>query len=164
MEFTTRGTVHFHVLLSIGTTGIARAWLASEWYRVSDQGEGLYSSLRDRKVRDVKQSIIASQGHSRCWENVRSSDGAGRYVAKYASKVNQKIPTAYWDNAGRYWGASRAAREMLKPVSIVPATDDQVREMLAKAGDKRRNWEWFPRVMFGFPEIVSRETIGRDVS
>lgn len=158
MEFTVKGNVHYHILTNVPATSVGRAWLANEWYKITDQGEGAYSSLRDKRVRDVKKSIIASQGHRRCWENVRSSDGAGRYVAKYASKANQKIPTAYWSNAGRFWGVSKNARGMLRPVSILPTSDEEIRKHLSEAGDKRRNWEWFPKIMFGYPN-VSRETI-----
>lgn len=166
MEFQKSGNVHFHILLSVEKPITGSTVVGQEWAKCSEQFDDmsskekvLYSSLRDRKERDVKTAVITANSLTRTWENVRTIDGCARYVTKYATKTYQKYPPKYWRDIGRFWGISRGARQCIENCTIEPVTENQVRDALKQANDKRAEWDFLPKILFACPQIVSRETL-----
>ena len=134
LEFQRRGAPHFHVLL---TGALARDHVSQFWYRVVGSGD-------ERHLR----------AGTRC-EQIRSQEGAARYVAKYAAKREQKVVPRDFSSVGRFWGHSADVKpEPVATVDIVEVT--QVRSLLGDcwAADVFESWaagksEYPPSVAFG---------------
>jgi hypothetical protein len=83
VEFQDRGAPHVHIL----TNGRVAGWLLSEWwYEVVRSGD--------------EKHLRAGTGI----ERLRLKDGAARYASKYASKWEQKLVPAEFQEVGRMWG------------------------------------------------------------
>ena len=95
LEFQKRGAPHYHILLSENVSRETLSELSRLWCRT----QGLRG--------DEYLKAYNVTNHKNSWQDLKKADGAGRYVAKYANKPEQKnIPEAY-QNVGRFWGTSR---------------------------------------------------------
>lgn len=81
--------------------------MALEWAIRSEHGFEKYSSLRSKKTHTSRLAVIRVHRHKDTWQDIRSEDGAARYVTKYATKPYQKQVPDWYSDVGRFWGASR---------------------------------------------------------
>ena len=104
LEFQARGAPHYHILL------------------VDNHGEGekigqSWQSPVRKWLVDTRASEWAIRTHAEHgydYAPLYSTNGAGRYVAKYSAKGEQKlVPTGY-ANCGRFWGHSAG----MKPIPL----------------------------------------------
>ena len=105
LEFQARGAAHIHLLLKLKSENdghkLGAAWrsVVGKWLRGVDS-EG--------------RSVRTHAKHGYDLAAIRSQNGAGRYVAKYCAKGEQKIVPAGFSRVGRWWGHSGA----VKPVAL----------------------------------------------
>ena len=151
-EFTQAGAIHFHVLLSTKPQPGDRVDFALYWLARTDQGQGRYCDLRRRREMQVRESILRVAGHPKSWEVIRKPDGARRYVAKYATKTYQKNVPVWFQDIGRFWGASKSVREKRYKPKIVVANDDEVVKILRSCGHSAGQWDLLPRYLWGAQE------------
>lgn len=153
LEFQGRGAPHFHILLTLeNPTETDRAIVASAWSRIVEVNNFPYSGLKLWEGKLIRWS----SGHTRdavrkfhnrheVWENVRSEDGAIRYVIQYATKPHQKtVPEWFWD-VGRFWGNSRDVKN--DHYITMSGTEDDVREMCALLGRDLDKWQVLPKII-----------------
>lgn len=106
------------------------------------------SGESERKVYRVHQ-------HDKCWELVRSKDGARHYIVKYATKPNQRqIPKGFTD-IGRWWGASRNVKPgpVLRRVEV---TEHELRRVLRSAGHPAAQYGVMPGILFGLDIAIGK--------
>lgn len=144
-EFTRAGAIHFHVLLSCVPNDGDRTDFALYWVKTTDQGQGRYCHIRQRREMDVIESIVHSVSHRDCWEAIKKPDGAKRYCALYATKPHQKKVPVWFQDIGRFWGASRDVREAQGTSRIIQLNEDELREILLRAGHPAGEWDIIPR-------------------
>ena len=101
------------MLTTVEGRDIDREWLGRVWSRIVDGGE---------KCRRV-------HSHVKQWDVIRKSDGAVRYVAKYAKKQKQKEVPAEYQNVGAFWGTSRDVKA--EPVEVI---EMDAKEILQRMG------------------------------
>lgn len=148
-EFTRSGAVHYHILTTCIPTDDMRRDLALYWVDLSSQGEGRYCSLRDRRVREVRDSIISSVEHYKVWEMIKNKDGAKRYIAKYASKPHQKHVPMWYQDVGRFWGASRDVAKHRYQPKMYLCSENELMEILRAAGHPVGDWDIIPKYLWG---------------
>lgn len=153
-EFQKRGAPHVHVLLDIVCPGsAARSEAARIWARVSTPDNFWYSSLKREKgrlenagERYLREAVEAQHRRADGWANIRRTDGAFRYVVKYACKPYQKYPPDWFGHVGRYVGWSSGFA--LPDVTPMGLTEDQARQLLGLLGRDMGGFEVLPRVIF----------------
>lgn len=119
MEFQKRGAPHYHILTSVDPTGIMDE-VAIRWYRAAGS-------------RGIKHLMAGT----RC-ERLRRVDGAARYAAKYAAKVEQKIVPENYQNCGRFWGNSKGVPPNAKGhINFRGGTGEDLQAMMRELG-----WEY----------------------
>jgi hypothetical protein len=89
LEFQKRGTVHFHLWLTVPVTYSLHQFLAGKWNDIAEPG-----NEEHLRVHIHPKNFIP-------WE-MRSAG----YLAKYLDKEHQKRVPSHFD-VGRFWGASR---------------------------------------------------------
>jgi len=156
LEFQRRGAPHFHIGLSVPMADVGysgKLWLASLWAAICTEFDCLYSSFYKRgdfsrgNCRVLNTVAAVKEQHLRrgVWEDVRTSDGAARYVAKYASKGRQKDVPRVYRNVGRFWGVSSG---FTRGDSIrLSCNESQAREFLAYLGRDLSGFEVLPKVV-----------------
>lgn len=109
LEFQRRGAPHFHIMSSVFPPTPHDLRLTAEaWVIATGASDTLYSSLRDRKVRNQRVAMMEfSAQNSEFFAPIRSKDGAKKYVLKYALKTRQKVVPEMYSTVGRFWGNSR---------------------------------------------------------
>lgn len=118
LEFQRRGAPHFHVLLENDATEY-REEISRRWYAAVGSGD-------EKHLRAGTNT-----------ERLRSEDGAARYAAKYASKIEQKRVPIEYTNVGRFWGASRDVVAVpLTTLDVWGMSPDDIANMLEWAGWK----------------------------
>lgn len=152
-EFTKAGHVHFHILLCCNPTIDDRRDLAYYWLKKTTQGYGEYCRIKDRRKLRVGAAIFSSMSHPKVWEDLRKQDGGKRYVAKYAGKTYQKQIPWYFQDMGRFWGASRAVWDNRLEHKAIALTEDELREVLREQGHPAANWDVLPRYLWNVDEI-----------
>lgn len=155
LEFQKRGAPHIHILLSVpaGDAG-ALAWVSDMWARVCTDGlDWEYCALyadRGRLVRGGRlrlcQAVRSQHRRPETWQNLRSDEGASRYVTKYALKTRQKLVPENFQDVGRFWGASRDCK--VSDGEIVFGSESQIREFLRLKGRDFGHYEVLPRVCY----------------
>lgn len=140
LEWQTRGAPHIHILLNWQHSCRRHKQIALEWARLNQKTLG----LDDKDTGKIR----AQHKRPEVWENVRSKDGAARYVVKYALKAYQKIAPKEYYNVGRFWGASRSVRQSVPDGQTIDCDEDELRRWLAINGQHAANWEVLPGVIF----------------
>jgi len=151
MEFTKKGQVHFHILLSCQVLSLDKAELARFWAyliakNTTDAEEIFYAHTRDGAI-----------------EPIRKKDGAIRYALKYALKSDCKeVPTRF-HNVGRFWGFNNLVKDSIPKPQWQPITEDDFREFLKGQGNPMYNTKRWPLIIFN-RQVISHKTIGENVS
>ena len=146
-EFQKRGAPHFHVLINFAPSHTERAKMAFKWSEIVGG--------------DDQDKVFFVHNTEAAWGAIRSKDGARHYVAKYATKTEQKeVPPTFW-NIGRFWGCSARVMQSIQPPIVVDTTEDEVRQLLKIKNSPVANFEFLPSYVFN-RQIVSRETIEQD--
>lgn len=118
LEFQKRGAPHFHILFESDVTQHRRE-ISKRWYDAVGSG-------------DPKHLAAGTNA-----ELLRSEDGAARYAAKYAAKIEQKRVPLEYVNVGRFWGASRGVVATPQAsIDVWGMTPDEIVTMLEWAGWK----------------------------
>lgn len=87
-------------------------------------------------------------GKVKAWENIRSKDGARHYIVKYVTKSYQKVPPAWFENPGRFWGKSKDS-PMEQP-QVIDVTEGSARNIIAAVNSKVAKWDVLPSVVVRF--------------
>lgn len=99
LEFQDRGAPHFHMFLSkypsCGVKGVAE-----HWYKVAGTGDPNHLRVHLGTAGKSKKG----RGDRPCLERVRKSHTLSFYATKYATKQEQKLVPANYNNVGRFWG------------------------------------------------------------
>jgi len=138
LEFQTRGAPHFHILLSVPVQ--RQFYVAGKW--------ALLVTDNDKDFRRV----AAVHSHRSQWENLRSEDGAKRYVAKYAAKAEQKEVPEHYRNVGRFWGASVGVKVGVYGGTLLEMDEEDIRQFLVTIGHRCSDWEVLPKMIFGLTD------------
>jgi hypothetical protein len=144
-EFTVAHSIHFHVLLSCLPNSDDIRDFSLYWLARTDQGDGRYCDLRKRRELSVRESILRVNNHRKTWERIREIDGAKRYVMKDACKPYQKEVPVWFQDIGRFWGASRNVRQNREEPVILQCTEDELREILVQNKRSAGTWDVLPR-------------------
>ncbi len=140
LEWQARGAPHIHILLDFARSECVHEKVAIRWASLAKKALAL-SDSQASKMRQQHRRLSV-------WEDVRSKQGAERYVVKYALKSDQKkVPSSY-ENSGRFWGTSRNVRAKIPEGIEFECDEDELREWLALHGQKSANWENLPKILF----------------
>lgn len=140
LEFQVRGAPHIHVMLSCEYDKKMHTDIAEKWSKYCHVDIG---------VSDDERAKIARQHKRRqTFENIRSTDGAARYVTKYALKTEQKIVPSAYQNVGRFWGASREVKETIPDGIEVDIDEQEVLQWLRERHTEMGHWDVLPRIVF----------------
>lgn len=112
LEFQKRGAPHFHILLTLPPPNHhQRVKFARDWANIVEPQNWEYMRLswENGKARYVGPSATNNavrlvHEHPIAWAAIRKKAGAARYVAKYATKLQQKTVPKSYRNVGRFWG------------------------------------------------------------
>lgn len=167
LEFQERGAPHFHVGLNISPTWEDRKWLAQTWGRIAEpenlayiNGWGKDFGI-DSPTFYTRDSVIMQHYRQGVWENVRSKDGAIRYVLSYTLKPHQKrVPDDYTD-VGRFWGVSRGVDN--GGFTDFLATESEVRELITLLGRNMDNFDVLPKYVFHSGELPVQDFDNQDL-
>lgn len=149
MEFQGRGAPHLHVLTTLPgpADGRDRATYAAVWTRtVLGSAQRPYSDLKSGHVVDLSQEMYRVHLHRSSYKELWSEDGALRYVAKYAAKLEQKTPPPEFLDTGRFWGASYEVSRGVRPIATIPIVNQsEVERVLIDIGrDDLLEWPIIP--------------------
>lgn len=150
LEFQKRGAPHYHILTDVYDILYRdRVWLATVW---SDRmiSRDMFDPVRHKQaLLDAEfEKTFKVHFHRKVWEPIREGDGAARYIAKYALKMEQKEVPEIYSNVGRFWGASS---EVLRPLVVptyLPCTEEGARSFLEECGLNPDSWGNLPEYMF----------------
>jgi hypothetical protein len=144
--------------------------MAKAWARICCKHEFEYSYWKEVEygtdyiipARDGSVRLDVERQHRRkkVWENVRSTDGAIRYVLSYALKPYQKTVPRDYRNVGRFWGLSSGVGP--GPGADFSARESEVRELMIELGRDLGNMEVLPKYLFhsgDLTEIFRKYTI-----
>lgn len=81
------------------------------------------------------------------WEEIKTPDGAKKYVTKYALKPKQKQVPKEYQNCGRFWGCSKDLIPQVKDHYY--AQEREVRELLRLANHPLSDAEYLPKLVWG---------------
>ena len=152
MEFQRNGTPHYHLLTSIPKP------------TDDDTERKLWQAYAKRIAPDCKQTqehvlyVHLKRSDRQAWENLRSGDGAARYVTKYALKPHQKlVPDAYQD-VGRFWGHNRdlmpEADECITFENREDVYSEDVWQGVLKAeGHRTSGWKYPARYLYDVKSV-----------
>jgi len=148
MEFTVKGQVHFHILLSSQVLSLDKAELARFW-----------SYLIAKSATDAEE-IFYTHSREGAIEPIRKKDGAIRYALKYALKSGCKEVPMRFHNVGRFWGFNKIVGESVPKPDFIKISEGDFREFLKGQGNPMHTAKRWPLIIFN-RQIVSRETIGQ---
>lgn len=152
LEFQRRGAPHIHMLSEVGEVSeVERHYFSKAWVRaIKLGGVNNYWGLGKVEADMLAQETYYVHSRRVAWEDVRTEDGAVRYVTKYALKTYQKRVPEEFRDVGRFWGCSRAVTSGITPELEIEMTDDELRAYLSGVGHRTAEWDILPRYVFGF--------------
>jgi hypothetical protein len=103
LEFQRRGTLHFHIWLTLPVSDDLHGFLASTWNRIVEPGNKEHLTIHLRNKNFIS------------WE-MRSAG----YLCKYIDKEHQKRVPEGFQGVGRFWGCSR---DLVEPPDIVSESE-----------------------------------------
>ena len=110
MEFQKNTSVHFHMLTSHILCDVSKRIKMGVHYESSSDESTRWTAIVRKGIVSTQESEDALQkmdGASVRVEYLKSKDGAGRYVSKYAYKTYQKIVPDNFSDTGRFWGCTK---------------------------------------------------------
>lgn len=137
LEFQKRGAPHLHVLLSVVPTFTDRRRIAHKWAEITTKDN-----------QEVYLGVYNVHKHAKAWEPIKKTDGAKRYILKYALKTYQKTVPAQFQDVGRFWGTSYDVRRNIPDPTIAIEADEKMVRTLLK-GHSVESWENLPTILFG---------------
>lgn len=156
LEFTRRGRPHVHVLMDHVPNLVDRFYLAEYWANgvciewPTDLGISFTEQV------ETRNKMFQVHWHKKCWEILRSRDGAARYVTKYATKLSQKDVPAHFTDVGRFWGASREV-SLGDPQFKVDVTEEELRAWLKDTmGRDLSHFDVLPKYIYLFNDEGSK--------
>lgn len=149
MEFQKRGAIHYHVITTVPVNDKRRSMFAKYWVDVLGYQDWPYNRICDRKLFHVKQSTYNVAVHPGTWQELRSIDGAKRYITKYVTKPEQKKPPFWLEGTGRFWGRSDNIK-LKDPDHIVDTDECELRQWLASCNHPAANWEYLPKILYKY--------------
>lgn len=150
LEFQNRGAPHYHVFHTRSKVhSDDRRWLALRWAECLQVSQGRrYTSLVDRREKDMWLQILRFNTHPKVWETIRDPDGARRYCAKYALKPYQKQVPPRYQSVGRFYGYSRQVKKLIEPLDNFSVSAETIRSVLSLEGHTASEWEFLPKYLF----------------
>jgi len=153
LEFQERGAVHFHIATTLPEPDIfQREAFAHIWARISQEGDWPYLPVSPETgcvyhdlLRYTRSACYSVHVHPKSWEKVKSDDGMGRYLAKYANKLKQKEVPVWYRNVGRFWGVSRGVK--LPEGRDFYGNEAGAREVLGLHGRDVNGWKVLPKIV-----------------
>jgi hypothetical protein len=147
-EFQKRGAPHMHVISTLQPpTEQDRAIMSIIWADdVQNLETWFYTRLKDKQKLSDLDAVIWFHRRPRQWEKIRERDGVAKYCTKYALKMWQKVPPAWFGDVGRFWGHSAGVSDF--EGCQVKATDDTVRRLLASACPRVKDMDVLPKYIF----------------
>jgi hypothetical protein len=136
LEFQKRGAPHLHVMLSHRVWPGLRQEVAIRWSKLVG------------KDPEMRYKVYRVHNHPTAWEDIRSDDGAAKYVAKYAAKWDQKLVPDDFSSVGRFWGASRGVKAGIPEPTRVELQEDELRGILHEDKHPAHAWDVVPKFIF----------------
>lgn len=126
--------------------------MAEFWVKVQGLGDWPYVRLKDHKLFHVKQSALKVANHPSTWQQLRSPEGAAKYITAYASKPRQKQVPKEFQDVGRFWGNSPDLA-LGMPEAIIDTDEEELRDWLCRIGHPVADWEILPKVVLKFDKF-----------
>jgi hypothetical protein len=99
----------------------------------------------------MQESVRAVHRHKRTWENIRSPEGAKKYVSKYCLKPYQKKAPRWLVWTGRFWGSDRETGDVpWDEFETIPATEENIRDYLRVLDHPAKDFDILPKYLFNF--------------
>ena len=130
MEFTKNDMPHFHVLLNVPAITPSTRWAITETWVKQLMTTASCMALNFEQQHVLQTKIARVILHRKSFELIRDTQGARKYVAKYATKREQKILPINWEFSGRFWGCSKGVSP--EPEGVIPMTEEQLRGILSR--------------------------------
>lgn len=149
MEFTKKGRVHFHILLTYEPRESWRKIIAKAWSNATVRNvsrETLQDGWTDDLIEYEAEKVYKVHSHPEAWQKLKVKDGAIRYVAKYAMKQEQKEVPVEYSNCGRFWGRSRYYPK--KDTVTIDATQEEIESRLQYLNHPSINFDVIPKYVF----------------
>lgn len=151
LEFQKRGAPHFHIMLDKEPLPSFRAYFAWRWADFIGKVYGDFENVLDVHL------------HSKTLEKIRQTDGAKKYLMKYALKSNQKeVPKEYM-SVGRFWGCNKGVIDAIPKPVYIRAENVDIKEFLVSVNPRVGDWTHLPRVIFRTLPIEVKEIVGKEV-
>jgi hypothetical protein len=137
LEFQRRGAPHYHLVidspqaLSLSLSKL-RTWVSIAWYEIVGSEDALHlrAGTRVDRIADRKRFCL--------------------YIAKYISKSRQKDVPAGFENVGRFWGMSDAARPLVRLIPLTKKQADRIRRTARKRVERKgRRLGWLHAGPYG---------------
>lgn len=151
LEFQNRGAPHYHVLSQISDIEDAdRSTMADCWVRsIGLHKDSAYMGVWGRERAIEYKKVYLRHMAKEHYDDVRETEGAIRYLIKYATKPYQKeVPESYRD-VGRFWGCSRGVRENKRDFDRYPINADLLRNVLEMNENPVHEWRYIPTYLLG---------------
>jgi hypothetical protein len=136
LEFQKREAPHFHVLTTGKLTENVDFSLCCRW---AEAITGASPENRDRVFFAHRDGAM---------QKIKETDGAKRYLLKYALKREQKqVPSSY-RSVGRFWGVSKGVKDgILRPI-LVKGGEYELREFLNEMNNPVASFNKLPTYIF----------------
>ena len=148
LEFQDRGAIHYHILLTHNPTRYCREWTAYQWASISTPNVK-YSDIKTKTEVHMRRQVERVHMHKSAWQRLRSTEGAARYTAKYATKQKQKIVPKGVRAVGRFWGANRVVTDYRRDSHKVDITNnDEAVDLVRRYRPDVADWDVLPKFIF----------------
>jgi hypothetical protein len=151
MEFQPgREVVHYHIMTQVKDPQDSdRMAYRERWCEVIGLKPGRnYSDINTRVERDMWVDVVRQHRRRKIWENIREKEGAIRYTAKYALKMEQKEVPEYYRNCGRFWGCTKGVRDGIEMIGTYVVDNQTLRDILTLEGHRASKLLWIPKHLF----------------
>jgi hypothetical protein len=136
LEFQRRDAPHFHILIDKPVSPQEDFSLCCRW---AEAVTGASSETRDKIFFAHKDGAM---------QNIRTPDGAKRYLLKYALKRETKFVPRSYRSVGRFWGMSAGVKNsVLKPL-LIKGGEYELREFLEVMSNPVAQFTKIPTYIF----------------
>jgi len=151
LEFQGRGAPHIHVLLVFKQLGEAiRCEFAEKWAStVCGDCDFVYSRLVGQDEWSIRRDMVSVHRHKKQWSKAEHELGLVGYVAKYATKPEQKMVPSDFRNVGRFFGWSKRVRDEIPEGDFCPMSGSELRYALSDLEHRVSDYHIVPKYIFG---------------